>query len=42
MNARRTDRDSLFQRVTALSARSDEYKSAVTDAQTADDRTAGA
>ncbi len=35
MNARRADRDGLFQRVTSLAAKNEEYKSAVTDAQTA-------
>ena len=35
MNARRVDRDGLFQRVTLLKAKSEEFKSAVTDAQTA-------
>jgi small-conductance mechanosensitive channel len=35
MNARRADRDTLFQRVTSLAAKNEEFKSAVTDAQTA-------
>ena len=35
MNARRADRDALFERVTMLTARTGEYKSAVTDAQSA-------
>jgi small-conductance mechanosensitive channel len=38
MNARRADRDSLFERVTSLSAKNEEFKSAVTDAQTAAER----
>ncbi len=38
MDARRGERDSLFQRVTALGAKSGEYQSAVTDAQTAAER----
>ena len=38
MNARRADRDILFERVTLLTAKIEEFKSAVTDAQTAADR----
>ena len=38
MNARRAERDSLFQRVTSLTAKNEEFKSAVTDAQTAAER----
>ena len=37
-NARRSARDSLFQRVTALTAKSSEYKSAVTDASSGEER----
>ena len=35
MSTRRADRDSLFERVTSLTAKNEEFKSAVTDAQTA-------
>lgn len=38
MNTRRADRDSLFERVTLLTAKNEEFKSAVTDAQNAADR----
>jgi hypothetical protein len=38
MDARRSERDSLFQCVTALTAKSGEYKSAVTDALTSAER----
>ena len=38
MSARRTDRDSLFERVTVLTAKIEEFKSAVTDAQNATER----
>ncbi len=38
MSARRVDRDRLFERVTTLTAKNEEFKSAVTDAQTALDR----
>jgi small-conductance mechanosensitive channel len=38
MSARRADRDSLFARVTSLTAKNEEFKSAVTDAQSAVNR----
>ena len=38
MSARRADRDSLFERVSVLTAKNEEFKSAVTDAQSATER----